>query len=213
MKMNTNSPAKINLKRTFEMAESQTRWSGEFDADELPRPGGALMAALVQCAQQRNIKLDAMASELGVNYGYINQLRNGIRSVKCIGHDFTIACADFLGVPRMMILMLADIVTLEDLSECKEMLATEVYRAMDFICGDPDWGPMMTPCIRHSDELSLFGVVKLYEASTGKVLLNPGLTTESLVDELEKLRSLQAYRTLVVETYKAKSVKRPRLNH
>ncbi len=171
------------------------------------------MSALIQCAQERDIRLDTMARELGVNYGYINQLRNGIRSVKCIGNDFSIACANFLGVPRMMVLMLADIVTLEDLSECKNMLATEVYRAMDFICGDPDWGPMMTPCIRHSDELSLFGVVKLYEASTGKVLLNPGLTTESLVDELEKLRSLQAYRTLVVETYKAKSVKRPRLNH
>lgn len=211
--MKTDSSVKIDLQRTFAMTESLTRWSGEFDTNELGRPGGALMSAVIQCAKERDIRLDTMARELGVNYGYINQLRNGIRLVKYISNDFSIACANFLGVPRMLVLMLADIVTLEDLSECKNRHATEVCRAMDFICGDPSWGPLMTPCIRHSDELSLFGIVKLYEASTGKVLLNSNLTAEALVDELEKLNALQAYRTLLSEAYKAKNRNGPRLSH
>jgi hypothetical protein len=204
MKMKTDSSVTIDLKKAIAIDGSPPRWSGEFDVVELRRPGGPLIAALVQCAKERFLLKKDLALKLGVTYGYINQLRNGFRPVKCISEKFSSACARFLGVPRMRVLVFAGIVTIDDLSEYKSMLATEVHRAMDFICAAPSWGPQMTHEIRQSDELSLFGVVKLFEAATGKVLLSASLTAENLLEELEVLKSLQAYRALKVEEYKAK---------
>lgn len=184
--------------KTSSSGIGETPWSGNFDERELTRPGGILLAALICCANERRLKFGKMAEELNVTYSYINHLRNGIRHVEKISDTFALACAKFLGVPRMTILMYAGKVTSSDLVEGENMLAHEVSRAIGFICGDIKWGHMVTQEQRRADAISQFGLVKLYEAATGKVLLDKTLDCQSLELEIAKLKEIQAKRESIV---------------
>ncbi len=176
-------------------------WSGNLDETELNRQGGLLLAALVRCANERRQLLNDMARELGVTYGYINQLRNGIRRVDQVSDDFALGCARYLGVPRLTVLMMAGRVTPEDMFEHREMMASEVGRAMSFICDDPQWGHLVTPELRKSAADSQYLLVRLYEQATGKKLMDNHLSAENLAQEITKLREIQAERARSLESY------------
>lgn len=76
--------------------------------------GGPLIGWLWDEARRRGIELQQMAAELGVTYGYIHQLRTGIRRTSSISHDFAAACGGFLGVPTVVVLLLAGYLTMSD---------------------------------------------------------------------------------------------------
>lgn len=76
--------------------------------------GGPLIGWLWDEARRRGIELQQMAAELGVTYGYIHQLRTGIRRTSAISHDFAAACGEFLGVPTVVVLLLAGYLTMSD---------------------------------------------------------------------------------------------------
>jgi hypothetical protein len=76
-----------------------------------------------------------MAAELGVTYGYIHQLRTGIRRTSSVSHDFASACGACLGVPTVVVLLLAGFLTMRDfavraLSE-EELVDRAVRQMMD----------------------------------------------------------------------------------
>lgn len=48
-----------------------------------------------------------MARELGVTYGYVSQLRIGLRNVATISKTFATSCARFLGVAPAVVLLLS----------------------------------------------------------------------------------------------------------
>lgn len=166
-------------------------WSGHLNKTELTHPGGLLLAALVGCTNDRGMQLNELAKELGVTYGYINQLRNGTRKANQISDEFALACSRFLCIPRLTVLMLAGRVTLEDLFEQDYMLATEVTKAMKFICEDSTWGHLITPGMRNGDEHSKFAIVKLYEAATGKILMDKSLQFETLASDIRRFQEHQ----------------------
>ena len=82
-------------------------WSGGVKGEELARPGGPLLAMLVQRANELGHNMADMAGELGFTYGYISQLRNGQRQVTTIRDKFVDACAAYLGVARITVLLAA----------------------------------------------------------------------------------------------------------
>ncbi len=176
-------------------------WSGNLDETELNREGGLLLAALIRCANERRQQLNDMARELGVTYGYINQLRNGIRNVNQVSDDFALACARYLGVPRLTVLMMAGRISPDDVFEHREMMASEISRAMAFLCEDPQWGHLVTPELRKSSVESQYVLVRLYEQATGKKLMDNHLDASTLAQEIEKLRHIQAERARQLESY------------
>lgn len=179
-------------------------WNGNLDERELNRPGGLLLAALIRCANDRRQQLNDMSRELGVTYGYINQLRNGQRHTNQISDHFAIACARYLGVPRLTVLMLSGRLTPEDAFESEEMVASELPRAMSYLCEDPEWGPLVPPEVRNGSYRAQFLVVRLYEQSTGKRLLPERLDIQALSKEIKKLMKLQHQRQLAVDAYVAR---------
>jgi len=170
-------------------------WSGNLDEGELSRPGGLLLAALISCANERRQQLQDMARELGVTYGYINQLRNGIRNVSQVSDDFALQCARYLAVPRLTVLMMSGRVSPEDVFEHKEMMAAEISRAMSYICDDPQWGHLVTPELRKASLESQYVLVRLYEQAAGKRLMDNHLNAETLAKEIQKLNQIQAARS------------------
>lgn len=146
-------------------------WNGGLDEKALQRPGGLLLAALQQCANERGQTLRDMAAELGVTYGYISQLANGNRHVNQISDRFAEACALYLMRPRLAVLVMAGRITPKDAYESEELLVGEIPRAMEYIYKDSEWGPLLTPQIRALDTTSHFGIVRLYEEATKRRLL------------------------------------------
>jgi hypothetical protein len=153
-------------------------WSGGVKGEELARPGGPLLAMLVQRANELGHNMADMAGELGFTYGYISQLRNGQRQVTTIRDKFVDACAAYLGVARITVLLAAGKVKPTDIYEDPQEVMRRVPDAINFMRKDGKWGPMMTPEILSGDLATQFLVVKLYEAATQRVLL-PGATTDA----------------------------------
>lgn len=176
-------------------------WTGNLDEKELQRPGSMLLAALVQCANERRHQMQDLARELGVTYGYINQLRSGLRNTSQISDDFALACARYLGVPRLTVLMLAGRLTIDDAFEPDRMLANEVPRALEYVTKDPEWGPLVTREVRAASCETQFLVVRLYESATGKKLLPDRLNVQTLAEDLRRLRIEMERRQKLFDAY------------
>lgn len=138
-----------------------------------PMAAGTLMKALEDRAHNKGDSKQQMAEAFGVTYGYVMQLEKGIREVNAISDHFATACAEYLGIPRLQVLTMAGRVMPEDYFTSVDVYQQEVERALRFIEADAAWSQVLTPTLRACDAGTLFGVVRLYEAATGTVLM-PG---------------------------------------
>ena len=172
----------------FESAEyrqwlrTRPGWSGIFDPKEIDKPGGRLVAALVACAGERNQILNDMVRELGVTYGYINQLRNGSRDVTNIADSFAQACADYLGVSRLLVLALAGRVTELDAYAEPNELESEIPRALQYIRSDRKWTALVPESLMRGTFEEQYLVIKLYEKAEKKRLLPETLDLQELFE-------------------------------
>lgn len=165
--------------------ENDEAWNGGLDPEEVKRPGGLLLAALVRTAHLRKQHLGDMARDLGVTYGYISQLRSGLRKVDQVSDGFAQACARYLGVPRLAVLQLSGRLRPEDFFE-EGGAIPEITAASEFIQNDPQWGPLMTIELRALSPDSWYGIVRLYEEATGKKLLARRLDPIAFAKEVAK---------------------------
>lgn len=164
---------KAKLRRQGRPPFKRPPWSGGLDQEELARPGGILLAMLIARANELGQQLTDMATDLGVTYGYIAQLRNGLRKTEHISDQFARACALYLGVPRMTVLLAASRVRPTDVFEDEHEMLQALPRALRYMQGDAQVGPLMpTDVFKSRKELQLF-VVTLYEMARGRKLL-PG---------------------------------------
>lgn len=137
----------------------------------LAHEGGPLIGWLFDEARRRGIDLQDMAGELGVTYGYINQLRRGIRETCRISRAFASACATFLGVPTVVVHLLSGFLSMEDFLVPGEPEEERVDRAIRQLQDDP----AVRACV-HIDltKLGMDGkraMLAMYAHSTGKDLL------------------------------------------
>jgi transcriptional regulator with XRE-family HTH domain len=117
------------------------------------------------------MQMKELAAELGVSYGYISQLRNGIKPISGLSESIVDAAAKFLGLPRIAVMIAADIVKPTDFySETMDMEGL-VDASLKVIQSDPEWGPRMDPEITRGNLRSKLFVVNLYEEATGSRLL------------------------------------------
>lgn len=129
--------------------------------------GGPLIGWLFDEAKSRRQNYREMSAELGVTYGYIAQLRNGIRHSEHISQGVADACARYLGVPAVVVKLIAGSIRMSDFMCSRESEEQVLDRAIRQVQGDPQ--------IRHSlphDLLQLplaakRAVVLMYAESTG----------------------------------------------
>ena len=99
--------------------------------------GGPLVGWLLDETRQRGMQLRETAALLGVTPGYISQLRSGTRQSACIGQEFAQACARFLGVPTIVIKLIAGRISLADFAWPGEGEQGMVDRAFRRLKADP----------------------------------------------------------------------------
>lgn len=152
---------------------ARVAWSGGLSAEELARPGGVLLSMLVHRANELGHQLGDMARELAVTYGYISQLRSGLRKTAHISDQFANACALYLGAPRMTVLLASGRINPEDVFSNPVELVSTLPRAIQFMLGDPKYGPLMPPDLIDADPKLQYFIVAMFEDATGRTLL-PG---------------------------------------
>lgn len=99
--------------------------------------GGTLIDMLFDEAIRRRINSLTMAKEVGVTYGYINQLASGIRHVENISQKFARACSRFLGISPISVKVAAGNVRFDDFFSPAESVESSIDRAMRNMLGDP----------------------------------------------------------------------------
>lgn len=98
--------------------------------------GGALMGWLLDEANARGHDVLKLKDELGVTYGYIEQLQKGIRNTNEISHDFAIKCASYLGVPTVVVMLVSGMIGIRDFAQPKESEELFVERTFGRILED-----------------------------------------------------------------------------
>lgn len=150
--------------------------------EEAARPGSRLLQALMQEAAARGLGQIDMAAVCGISYGYYNQLRTGNRGIPHIQHEtFFQNCAEFLKLPYIQVLFMADILKPEHLYEASSY-ESEIEAAISFIKNNPKtarfiWATFDEDMPFKAKEL----VVHLFEAATGITLIKGTATQADLL--------------------------------
>lgn len=99
--------------------------------------GGVLLGWLADECRRRGQLQQDMAKELNVTYGYIHQLRTGVRPVANISHDFAKACARYLGVPAIVVKLISGSIDMGDFAWPPQDEAVLISRAFNRMLADP----------------------------------------------------------------------------
>lgn len=133
--------------------------------------GGPLISWLLDEAYRRQQTYREMATDLQVTYGYINQLRNGLRKVEQISHEFAQACAQYLGVPTIVIKLISGSIRMSDFawpSLTEEEVVDRAYRRMT---ADPSVKPTLPVQSDVLNHVAKKALVMMYADASGVDLL------------------------------------------
>ncbi|WP_070397442.1 hypothetical protein [Hydrogenophaga sp. PML113] len=147
-------------------------------------PGGPLMGWLLDEALARGHHQQELARQLGVTVGYLHQLRNGLRQVNHISHDFAAACASYLMVPAVVVKLVSGLIRMSDFAWPNVSEEELVERAFQRLRSDP---VVMAALPESLDSLS-------YEARRALVILYSEVSCQdffSLREVPEAVRWLQ----------------------
>lgn len=134
--------------------------------------GGPLMGWMLDEARRRRIDMRDMARELDVTYGYIGQLRVGLRATANISHEFAVSCARFLGVPTVVVLLLAGYLRMSDFAFTAESEEEIVDRALRQVQDDPQVRAAVPVELGRLSLDAKKAVVMMYAESAGADVLN-----------------------------------------
>jgi transcriptional regulator with XRE-family HTH domain len=100
-------------------------------------PGGPLVGWLEDEARRRGQTFKNLADQLGVTYGYVAQLRRGIRPTNNLTAALVQNCAQYLCVPAIVVKLLAGIIDIRDFAFPRETEEQQVQRALRQVLDDP----------------------------------------------------------------------------
>jgi len=114
---------------------------GETQSQRLERlyrhPGGPLLGWLGDEAHRKGHSPVEMSRELGVNYGYVLQLCNGVRNVENVSQDFLDVCARYLGVPTIVCKVLSGNIRMSDFLHRAGSEQAAVHQCLRQMMDDP----------------------------------------------------------------------------
>jgi transcriptional regulator with XRE-family HTH domain len=99
--------------------------------------GGPLLGWLFDECDRRGQTRKELAAELGVTYSYLYQLRCGVRQTRHLSSDVASACAEYLGVPPVVVKLLAGALPMSDFVWPAQSEEAVMDRALDTMKVDP----------------------------------------------------------------------------
>ncbi|HEY4317173.1 MAG TPA: hypothetical protein VGN04_06195 [Herbaspirillum sp.] len=130
----------VSFKNSHSSRKGKGKISNENAEDRAVRlyktPHGALLAWLYDEARNRGANIMSLCRELDVSPSYIHQLRTGKRSIANASDNFFRACAEYIGVPRIVVKLLAGQLTMSDFLLPNISEEDQVRRAMSQVLKD-----------------------------------------------------------------------------
>ena len=151
--------------------ESESQWA-ILKGNAIEGPGAPLLALLLQATTTRGLSIRELAEDhLGLTYSHFTLLRKGQRSISNIGDETMAKIAKFLGLPKVIVMIAAGRLKVEDFYSDPTLLDQQLGPALEFIQRDPELGLSLPPSAFIADlDLQRF-IVLLYEKASGKTLL------------------------------------------
>jgi len=137
----------------------------------LPR----LIGWLFRRAAMRQESKVELAQQLGVTHGYLYQLANGARSLECISSNFARACAQYLDIPAVVVMVAAGRIGIEDflMPEGERSPTKQLAEGLERIAADPIVGALMPDAVWDVPDSVKALLVALYEDATQRELFPP----------------------------------------
>jgi transcriptional regulator with XRE-family HTH domain len=153
------------------MNPSKTPSTADASLANPPRLVRWLFAAGAQKGHSRG----EVARYLGVTYGYLNQLDNGTRRTSTVSADFCRACARYLDVPAVVVMVASGRLTTPDFTkpQTEPERAQQLRSALERIADDPLLGCLMPPEAWDASDAVKTLLVALYEEATQQDLFAP----------------------------------------
>jgi len=185
-----NNPAVAGPKRRARKpaaGEPKPQWA-VLRGKELHWPGAPLLALLLEAGHTRGLSIRELAEKhLGITHSHFLLLRKGKRSIPKLGDDTMDKIAEFLGLPRVMVMLAAGQLKPEHFYQQPQMMNQYVERALKFIQTDPEFGHQMPPeLFTQSLDVRRF-VILLYEKATKQTVLPPRETLGSIVEAYQTI--------------------------
>lgn len=133
--------------------------------------GGPLVQWLMDEAKRRGMELAEMAREVGVTYGYIAQLRVGIRKPADISKDFARSCAAFLGIEPIVVMLLSGAISMDDFAVRALPEEELVERALRRMQDDPHLRASVPVDLSQLNAEGKKALALLYADSSGEDML------------------------------------------
>lgn len=144
------SPGKSPPQASLQQDEPPTTLPPQRTRGTVRQGDPALIRALLREAQRRGHQLQQMADSLGCTYGYINQLRAGIREPQHIGQEFAQKAAAYLGVPTALVKLLAGRLTIRDFAWPQRSQEEDIADGLAALRDDPVMGALVPDALYQS---------------------------------------------------------------
>jgi len=111
------------------------------ELQQMPR----LIDWLYRTAAARGQTKAEMSQQIGVTFGYVRQLATGVRLVEQVSGDFCRACANYLDIPPVAVMLAAGRITLQDflMPEVERAPGWQLTAGLERIAADPLVGCLM----------------------------------------------------------------------
>ncbi len=169
-------------------------WSGRLDPDGIKRPGGLLIAALMQAAAEQDLSQGELATALGVSYWSLSQLRIGFRPIEALDEDLAQACVAFLDLPPLTIRMLAGLVDPAEALATMPLTGEDLWHARQLRDAEPDDLVLLPPPNRSRplQSLSVDELAMLHQEHGSNPSVLEALKAELACRSLSKTERLRA---------------------
>ena len=170
------------------------RWSGRLDLDGIQRPGGLLIAALLQASAERDLSLSELASAMGVSYWSLSQLRIGFRPIEVLDDDLAQASTAFLDLPALTIQMLAGLVEPADAMASMPLTGEDIWHVRQLLDTEPADLVLLPPPSRSRplQSLSVDELAVLHQEHGGNAAVCDAVRAELACRPLSKTERLRA---------------------
>lgn len=128
---------------------------------------------LYRTAAARGQTKTEMAQHVGVTFGYVRQLATGVRLVEQMSGDFCRACANYLDIPPVAVMLAAGRITLSDflMPEVERAPGWQLTAGLERIAADPMLGCLMPKEVWDAPDTVKQLLVALYEDATKQELM------------------------------------------
>lgn len=141
---------------------------------EMRQPGSALIQLMIRTAADRGLSNREMLSRLGIARSYFGLMRLGRRPIARLSDESFAKIAEFLGLSRIAVLMLAGRISQSDFSASPRALRHDLRAVLQLMQRDAEYGGLISSSVFAASPDVQMLIVKLFQDVRGAKLLPKG---------------------------------------